>query len=1532
MPEVKLQGFVGINSDDEYQMVPQPDTITGENIVIQSTSEGQNASVKPRLGDTYKFQIPDFTQTNKKYRVRGLVQYEYYSNTGVPAGYNSIYLKIASVGGDRLFAEATGSAVYDSAGNLISSPLQEVRTALIDVLNSNSFLDPGNPNSILFDIDLGSDEQGDYLDITPPFGVVLTSNTIPPVTTAIENPNAYFDDFVVSSIPENDNDISIACISDSIRPSMAGPAKVIGSVDYLGDTFVFSCVEDRPSISFSAVEVIVQDGYLEPKPFFQISPYAIVTCINHGLQNGELIDIYIPNQSFVSGTYDITVIDSNRFHLNGYPYTGFVGRVVDTLPVIYSDDILITKNTRSVGEIGVFYKNFNDEEVYVRLLRSSELNFRTYHQIDVEAESTLDKIALYFTDNLNKPRVFYYKGEYVEDGAIEVINSLNTYEYGSIDEQLRLFISSNSLKVTFIEQLQTGGNLYAGNKRYVARGLSSDFTEGLWSNASGLVPVYASNGEILPRKIKGDSTGYQTEKVNVIEVSGIDFSIYSFIEIGVIEYLDSGFEAFILDRLPINGNSVIRYEHNGRETEKQSISSQSFNLDNKSIKKALNLSILDNRLLLSNIEYRSEKDLSSILDTVKYSLKHRAIPKQGREILNVPAITYSSIGDSYRNGLSLAEYQDPYNVNNFVGYVTNETYLFAARFIFKDGFESKPIPFTKVKFDTEPASDDERRLSGLPSYSTISGESLSPSLGSLNEGDILVNYIEFSGFNFSAIIDGAPAYLLIDRIEIMRSEVTNPTVLCSGLGVLGLKTGFENIGGTVYDVVEPNSFITCNGQGYLYTDIIGGNYLKYNNIISLYCPDILFGNDGTYPSIDQDTQLIVFGGHAMLPILNYIDDYYNTPNGVGGYFYFGGNSGFQNEGFNQLNTVGIVEAHNIPDGGQQLFNESGVYSFLFKNKLINPDYKWVRNLTLFLDENIPVYNPPNVGGFPQPKDRGLRYVQLYKPNPNQYSDVDLVTYVNTGASLTSDDDTVSVFGGDCFLQKTTMKLMVNQGTFSSVNPPVCVDFYSHNRVNSQLRGSETVDQFYPFNFDNVVQWLLHPFFDDLSYSKSYNPALLGQTKLSYLSILPDDTIQPTTIAYSSVKIRGSVQDSYRNFAYSDFTSLDTTYGPINFMKAMNGELYTIQDRRIQRQFFNTRGVLSTSDGATALIGDGAAFYRDGVTISTMGSKHKWSVITGRSFGGNDVWYWYDDVNRSIVRFGADGIVPISTRAKIRTRLRSITDLARFNYTPADCFGIHGVWNEKLSEVVWVFRLARNYKGIWQQGVFVKEGDVYSIRNQFYDESFEEIPVLYMCQTNLGTSILSPDADTATWSRIEYGDEGYMKFFSVVFSEAQNRFISIDDIYPKIFMKNEDDVYYPRPKEPVSAILKKDSGAPLSFYNYLDGESKTVFGVVESVFNIDPNIQKKAVALRVNSELVPSQVEVRSENGQTFMIDSDFQGRLDQWDSPVLNNTPNIAGRKNDTGGIFGKYIRVKFIFAPLQLQRLINMVLKFKPVSRNYNT
>jgi hypothetical protein len=1509
MPEVKLQGFVGINSDDEYQMVPQPDTVMGENIVIQTTGQNQNASVKPRIGDTFSFEISNPGGSIKVYEIR--------TNS------TDVYLKIIGPNINDVVLEGVGGNLFEAASDMIAN--QDMNQSFI-----------GSPSYVYFDIDILGDENGEYVRIQTP--LILAPNGFP-----FENPNAFYNYTVIAG---NDSVYDIVCVSDLILPQMAGPNRIIGSVDYLGDTFVFSCAENRQSSSTKAVSFVSTSAHgIKPN---LIPATAIVTMLNHGLQTYDSIDIFIGGSQFYSGTYTVTVIDENSFHLNGYPYVVSRAAIVNS-----STDVIVTKNNRSWGEIGVFTKNYEDKETYVRLLRSSELNFRTYHQIDVEAESTLDKIALYFTDNLNKPRVFYYKGEYIEDGALQYINPINDYEYGKIDEQLRLVTSSNTMTITFVEQRQSGGNIYAGNKRYLARGLTSDFTEGFWTVATGLIPVFTASLSGAPRLIAGNTAGYQTEKVNVLRIDGIDTDLYSYLEIAVIEYLDTGYEAFILNRITLNGRKSLIYEHNGNETEASSQNSQIFNIDNKSILTALNISILDNRLLLSNIQYRSEKELYKVLETVKYELKHHKIPKQKRE-----PIYPSNL--STMNGLDIAEYQLPDNVYNRIGYMPNETYYFSARFVFKDGFESKPIPFVKVKFDTNPSSDDGRRIAGLPSYNTIEDVVIDfdnfPG-GSYQDGNLIINYIEFSSFNFNAIIDGKPARDIIERVDIMRADVSNPTVLFCGLGVLGMNTSFTTVSGQSYPVVEPQGFGARATEGHD-TDFNGFDddgymYLpapkRYRDVISIYSPDLLFKDSIQSFSPFKD-KLIVFGSHEY----HYESDMYYADGQYlanewksGSYIHLGGNSGWPGNGGFQDTEYLIEEGRIIETGGSYTFNTTTTFPFIFRNYHTNPftgaqetNVSWVKNATLKLNSGIQLENdyvPQNLNqGIV--RDRGYRYVQVYRENLDQYNDIDIASFVFTGSSVSPENDICQTFGGDVFLQRTTLKMKTDLNTNSHY---FAADIYTHNRVNSQMRyiGTEAPGSSYPVGYSTYINWLNTSVHDELSYSPSYDSRIQGQEKLPYVASFPDDTYQPTTIVYSSIKTRGAVQDSYRNFAYSDIASLDTTYGPINYMRAMNGELYTIQERRIQRQFFNTRGVLSTSDGATALIGDGAAFYRDGVTISTMGSKHKWSVINGRSFGGNDTWYWYDDVNRIIVRFGADGIVPISTRAKFRTILRSLTDLARFNFTPADCFGIHGVWNDKLSEAVWVFRLARNYKGIWVSGIDIKKGDVYSYRPQesvdqlFYPDIFDEIPILYMAtEDHVSDNVNSMVGESSSyWNQLPYGDPQYMQFFSVVFSEAQNRFISIDNIYPKIFLKNESDVYYPRTKSPVGAVLKRDSGVPLSFFNY-EGDSKLVYGSVESVFNVDPNIQKKAVALRVNSELVPSSIEVKSENGQTFMLDSDFQGRLDQWDVPVLNNCTDASGRRDDTGGIFGKYIRVKFIFAPQQLQRLINMVLKFKPVSRNYNT
>ena len=1493
MPEVKLQGFIGINSDDEYVLVPQPDTVLGENIVLQSVDSHQSQSVKPRKGDTLEFEIPPATASSKVFEIRSSSE--------------DLHIKIVTPNQRFVIAEATGTG---------SSALQELANNLDFVFNQYPEL-VGSTSYVLFNSQYLTDDQGPFIRIKIPAFIGVGGITV-------DNPNHYYDYDVIAGNEEN---YTITCVSDVILPSMAGELSNTGSRDFLGNTFIFSAVESRDPFTVEASLIRHISAYYSGGNL--VASSTTVELSQHGLQNGEAVSISVADNNFYSGVYTITVIDENTFLLNGYPY------VISTAsPVVFvSDQCAVTYNPLALGEIGVFNKNIDGQGIYTRLFRSGEFNFRTIHQIDVEVESTVGGVGLYFVDGNNDARVVYYSGEFVEDGALNHIQSSNIYTYGNVAQQVRLVNSTNTLKIRFVEQLETGGNLSAGNKAYSVRGLSASLNPSFWSDTTGPINVFSASLTSEPRKIKGNTTGAQTTKVNVLEITGIDTSLFSFIEVAVVEYLDSGYQVAILDRIALNGRESIRFEHDGKEEERQVINAQELNIDDRSVTKPVNVSILDNRLLLSNFQYRSEAGLEAVLDTVKYELKHEKLPKQGLE---------SGIRFDTEVGLNAAEYQLPENVSSKIGYMTNETYLFAARFVFKNGFKTKPIVFCKVKFDTESSSDDGRRISGLPSFNTIEGHEYDPSgLGIYwKPGDLLINCIEFSNFNFNAIIDGVPARQLIERIDIMRAEVTNPTVLGCGIGFLGIQAGTETVGAETLPIVRPTPYISVSDAGN-YLDIgyeraaITSNVSQRPDVMSLYIPDFIYRETALSGIDSLSNKLIVFGSHQY----NFIKDAYvesTSSTGIGGYIHYGGNSGWLNNGFSPVE-YSIEEAGAISDSGSRVFNQNSGSSFVFRNSnFISPSQNsWLRNYTVKLSSPVaiepdaeyvdPDLNPPEIF---TAGDRGIRYVQLYRPNPDQYNDVDLSSFIYTLSSITPSEESVLAFGGDCFLQRTTLKLMV-----STNSVPVCLDFYSHNRLNIQMRGSdENIDGAYPMEFDSYGDWILHPFFDEIAYSRSYTPRQEAQAKLAYNPNIPDDSYQPTGIVYSNIKTRGAVQDSYRTFSYADFTALDTTYGPIMFMKPMNGELFTIQHRRVQRQFFNTRGVLTTSDGATALIGDGAAFYRDGATVSSYGCMHKWSVVPGRSFGGNDVWYWYDAVNRAIIRFGADGIVPLSIRAKFRAKLRELTDLAIHSYTPADCFGISGVWDEFLSEVVWTFRLAKGYRGTLRNGMTIKAGDLYSLPGQFYPNVFEQIPMMYRA---LYDHVSNPnnniESDDPAWEAIAYGDPAYMKFFALVFSESQNRFISVDEVYPKIYHLNNGDVYYPRVKSPIGAVYKRNSGLPLVFFDYL-GDNKQVYGAVESVFNLDPNIQKKASALRVYSELTPHQMEIRTENNQTFILASDFTGRLGQWDSPIPNDTPDIAGRFDDNGGIFGTYVRVKFIFAPQQSQRLVNMVLKFKPVSRNYNT
>ena len=157
--------------------------------------------------------------------------------------------------------------------------------------------------------------------------------------------------------------------------------------------------------------------------------------------------------------------------------------------------------------------------------------------------------------------------------------------------------------------------------------------------------------------------------------------------------------------------------------------------------------------------------------------------------------------------------------------------------------------------------------------------------------------------------------------------------------------------------------------------------------------------------------------------------------------------------------------------------------------------------------------------------------------------------------------------------------------------------------------------------------------------------------------------------------------SYQGFLPLNRKDLSLANGEINHHEVVNGELVTIQNRSFQRQFFNTTGILSTVEGAEVIMGDGAALTRKGATISSYGTRNKWSAVKGRSQGGSDVLYWFDSEMGVFVRLGYDGVIPISIRGNMDSFFRSQIRFSFDRDTPADDEGVHAVWDESYKRLI-----------------------------------------------------------------------------------------------------------------------------------------------------------------------------------------------------------------------------------------------------------
>lgn len=746
-------------------------------------------------------------------------------------------------------------------------------------------------------------------------------------------------------------------------------------------------------------------------------------------------------------------------------------------------------------------------------------------------------------------------------------------------------------------------------------------------------------------------------------------------------------------------------------------------------------------------------------------------------------------------------------------------------------------------------------------------------------------------------------------------------------------------------------------------------------ILTFYAPDLLFDNT----AVPTAGKLNVFGEYRMdrrhhndiacglfsstLPLSGYSE--YTVENMGTTYTQYD---------INDIFDVGDGGAADIYPGAKfrkgysantKNWDSVGVGDEAMKAPYTKHNNLWInpRSLVLRVDGNSDASLRDGLTGVESPNkntDYGVYYVQMYQENIGKYGGTGDSTYIDTGFSIKVDDlvDTngivdqnqINVFGGDTFTQATYLATRrVNPSEIPDGGPGDeyqggspgwggGMKFYSQNRVNSQLRTDDQDSLLYPKSVQNQTDWLEDMetgFGNNFRYNDSYTPA---SGVLSYASIndrLIDQQVDlPSRIDYSEKYEQNTLDDKNQSFLPLNFKDIDQAFGEIISHKNVNGELFTLQPRKFQAQFFNASGTLQTesTEGLNVVIGDGAVLARDGQTLSSYGTEHKWSVIKGKSPGGKDVLYWYNQESKLIMRFGADGTVVLSDVHGLRSFLESDARWTQGKDTPYAGDGVRVIWDDEYKEAIWTWRGVRKVAEYNPaRRLIIEAGTVMSNPNAPSD-SFDDIPRLFIC---IVSHYVSPDYEPGVganwqqyWEQIPYSDEEYYTWFTLAFNEMTNGFSSFYSHTPKIYFPWRNKFLSAHPTEE-NKIYEHRRGEYTTWYKTEAGElSEDAY--IEGVVNYMPESSKKFVATQVISDEEPYRMEFETKRHKSYLVEGDFDDHDDHWRSPIKNDTTGGNAPDADTESLTGDYIKVKFFIEKKVYNRLYNFVIKVRERLRVY--
>jgi len=583
--------------------------------------------------------------------------------------------------------------------------------------------------------------------------------------------------------------------------------------------------------------------------------------------------------------------------------------------------------------------------------------------------------------------------------------------------------------------------------------------------------------------------------------------------------------------------------------------------------------------------------------------------------------------------------------------------------------------------------------------------------------------------------------------------------------------------------------------------------------------------------------------------------------------------------------------------------------------------------------------------------RNLGANKKYPINKEQtvYQSTGHIAYLSVGQNGVVDN--VRIFGGDVFSQKSHMLMRLQPWNNPLQGYGVGFSFYSQNALNTQM--FNVIEQSGDFNGPGNV----YPQLTEKTYGGTYSKGSWASGALYWCEQWPEVSKQqdyndaytpkdgtiielgydpnstytgevPNRIIWSAKKVIGSQKDNYRFFQPLDFADLDLTLGPITHHDIIDNNFYTWQPFSFQRQYFRDATYSNASAGSDVVVGSGSILGNRGQQISSIGLFGKWQFVKGKTNTGKDTAYWYNELNKKMMRFGQDGVRVISDRGFV-SFLNNNTEWASGKYNPLTGQGIHGVWNDKYSEAIFTFKGYNSNIPYWETTVTYNVGDyVYITPIGTYTHS-SGLPYFYKCKLAHTAAVGNKPETGASWqtywTKVTPGTDSYAtNCFTLVYDELKNGFVSFHSYWPNIFLKYNNIYYSPKPTDQKYLWLH-DVGPESDYYGSFVAPNIT------AVMNYDPDLIKNFEAILVNSDKTPFNTDFTTKNHISNLDETEFELREDLWYSPIKNDTTNTLVNNGDTSRLWGYWLKVKMSLESTGGQKIKNFIIKFRPSPRLYN-